>query len=90
MNTFDDRSFRRDNRTLARQAAAEAAWIASVGGGGASHSHSPGAAQERERHIREAAYFRAQQRGFTPGHELEDWVAAEREVDGTSGSLSGH
>jgi hypothetical protein len=30
--------------------------------------------------IAEAAYYRAQQRGFTPGHELDDWVAAEAEV----------
>jgi hypothetical protein len=28
----------------------------------------------------ERAYFRAERRGFTPGHELEDWLAAEREV----------
>ena len=27
--------------------------------------------------IAEMAYFRAQQRGFVPGHELEDWAAAE-------------
>ncbi|HUQ24983.1 MAG TPA: DUF2934 domain-containing protein [Burkholderiales bacterium] len=32
------------------------------------------------RRIAEAAYYRAQQRGFEPGHELEDWIAAEREV----------
>jgi hypothetical protein len=31
--------------------------------------------------IEQAAYFRAQQRGFEPGHELDDWLAAEREVD---------
>ena len=31
--------------------------------------------------IAEAAYLRAQQRGFTPGHEIEDWLAAEAEVD---------
>lgn len=31
--------------------------------------------------IAEAAYFRAEQRGFEPGHELEDWLAAESEVD---------
>jgi len=31
--------------------------------------------------IAQAAYFRAQQRGFEPGHELEDWQAAEAEVD---------
>lgn len=39
-----------------------------------------------ERHIRhemiaQAAYFRAQRRGFEAGHELEDWLAAEAEVD---------
>jgi hypothetical protein len=31
--------------------------------------------------IAEAAYFRAQLRGFLPGHEIEDWLAAEAEVD---------
>ena len=30
--------------------------------------------------IAEAAYFRAQRRGFEPGHELEDWIAAEGEI----------
>ena len=28
----------------------------------------------------ERAYFIAERRGFAPGHELEDWLAAEREV----------
>lgn len=31
--------------------------------------------------IARAAYFRAQSRGFEPGHELADWLAAEAEVD---------
>jgi Protein of unknown function (DUF2934) len=31
--------------------------------------------------IAQAAYLRAQQRGFEPGHELEDWLAAEAETD---------
>jgi len=31
--------------------------------------------------IAEAAYFRAERRNFAPGHEMEDWVAAEGEVD---------
>jgi len=35
----------------------------------------------REALIAEAAYFRAQRRGFAPGHEEEDWLAAEAEVD---------
>ena len=30
-----------------------------------------------------AAYHRSVERGFAPGHELEDWLAAEREVDET-------
>lgn len=30
--------------------------------------------------IAERAYYRAQKRGFTPGHELEDWLVAEREI----------
>jgi Protein of unknown function (DUF2934) len=29
----------------------------------------------------EAAYYRAQRRGFEPGHELDDWVAAEAEIE---------
>jgi hypothetical protein len=36
---------------------------------------------ERRAMIAEAAYFRAERHGFTPGHELEDWLAAEQEVD---------
>jgi hypothetical protein len=31
--------------------------------------------------IAESAYLRAERRGFAPGGELEDWMAAEREVD---------
>ena len=39
-------------------------------------------AEERRSMIARAAYFRAERRNFAPGHELEDWVAAEAEVDG--------
>jgi Protein of unknown function (DUF2934) len=38
--------------------------------------------EERHRRIAEAAYYRAERRGFTPGDEEEDWIAAEREIDG--------
>jgi hypothetical protein len=31
--------------------------------------------------VSQAAYFRAKHRGLEPGHELEDWLAAEAEVD---------
>jgi len=38
--------------------------------------------EDTRRRIAEAAYFRAKQRNFEPGHELEDWVEAESEVMG--------
>jgi hypothetical protein len=38
-------------------------------------------AAERNRLIRDLAYKRAEQRGFAPGNETEDWLDAEREVD---------
>ena len=36
--------------------------------------------EELNRMIAAAAYYRAEQRGFAAGHELEDWLAAEAEV----------
>ena len=38
-------------------------------------------AEARRAMIAEGAYLRAERRGFAPGHETEDWVAAEAEVD---------
>jgi len=35
----------------------------------------------REERIAISAYWRAAQRQFAPGNELEDWLAAEREID---------
>jgi hypothetical protein len=32
------------------------------------------------RKVAEAAYYIAEGRGFEPGHELEDWIAAERQI----------
>ena len=37
--------------------------------------------EDRHASIAEAAYFKAEHRGFAAGHELEDWLAAEEEVD---------
>lgn len=31
--------------------------------------------------IAEAAYYRAERRGFATGGEMEDWVRAETEID---------
>jgi len=33
-----------------------------------------------EEEIRRLAYLMAERRGFEPGHEAEDWLAAEREI----------
>lgn len=41
----------------------------------------PSLSESREARIAERAYWRAERRGFAPGHELEDWLGAEREVD---------
>jgi hypothetical protein len=35
----------------------------------------------REEMIREAAYFRAEKRGFEGGDPLADWLSSEQEVD---------
>jgi hypothetical protein len=37
--------------------------------------------QVREAMISEAAYFRSAHRGFEPGHDVDDWLAAESEID---------
>jgi len=39
------------------------------------------APEDRLRFIAEAAYFKAEQRGFAEGGELGDWVEAEAEID---------
>jgi Protein of unknown function (DUF2934) len=38
-------------------------------------------AEARRALIAEAAYLRAERRGFSPGQETDDWLAAEAEVD---------
>lgn len=38
-------------------------------------------AQVRQAMIAEAAYFRAQQRQFAPGFDVDDWLAAEQAID---------
>ncbi len=42
-------------------------------------SFDPPMEAEWHRMIREAAYLRAEKRGFTPGQELDDWLQAEQE-----------
>jgi DUF2934 family protein len=40
--------------------------------------------------ISEAAYFKAEKRGFEPGHEDEDWLEAEKEIKHSLGSYFDH
>jgi len=45
-------------------------------------ARAPRSEEERRALIAEAAYFRAEERGFALGKELDDWLAAESEIDG--------
>lgn len=45
-------------------------------------------AAERHSMIAEAAYSRAENRGFTSGHEMHDWLEAEKEIDGKLGKAA--
>jgi hypothetical protein len=44
---------------------------------------------ERRGMIAKAAYLRGERRGFAPGGEAEDWLAAEQEIDALLGGTSG-
>lgn len=39
------------------------------------------APDQRQRMIEEAAYYRAEQRGFQGGDSVQDWLEAEAEID---------
>ena len=38
-------------------------------------------AERREEMIRRAAYLRSESRSFYPGREVDDWLAAEAQID---------
>jgi hypothetical protein len=44
---------------------------------------------DRKSQISLAAYYKAEQRGFTSGNEIADWLAAEQEVDAHEANRSG-
>lgn len=41
----------------------------------------PAAVPDRQKRIEERAYYKAAQRGFIPGSELQDWLEAESEEE---------
>jgi len=43
------------------------------------HDQAENNPDERLHRVAIAAYFKAEARGFLPGRELDDWLAAERE-----------
>jgi len=55
------------------------------GANASSPSSSAGYDCPREQMIAEAAYFRAEQRGFVPGNEMSDWLQAEADVEALVG-----
>src|SRR4051812_15107771 len=50
-------------------------------GAGTRAPHSEPDPELRRAMIAEAAYYRAEQRGFEPGRDFEDWCAAETDID---------
>ena len=44
-------------------------------------------AEERHRQIAEAAYFKAERRGFQAGSPVRDWLEAEAEIDAMMSEL---
>ncbi|MBV6415661.1 MAG: hypothetical protein CMLOHMNK_00174 [Steroidobacteraceae bacterium] len=50
-------------------------------GSASDRSNTSMSAEQRCVWISRAAYFRAEHRGFEPGHDVEDWLAAEDEID---------
>ena len=46
------------------------------------------AMRDRRQWVEERAYYKAEQRGFAPGMELQDWLEAEAEFETVEGALS--
>lgn len=44
----------------------------------------------RHEMIAQAAYYRSQRRGFAPGLELDDWLAAEHDINAICGLIEPH
>ena len=54
-----------------------------------STNHVPISDDVRRKMVAESAYHRAERRGFAPGYESEDWLAAEAEIDALLKARSG-
>jgi hypothetical protein len=65
----------------ARPDAPESASAASASGPGVHPKTTTALSPEDRERIAARAYEFAERRGFAPGHELEDWLQAEREIE---------
>ena len=68
------------NERVQRPDSPESKSDASAGGPGLVPRHALLPADLTDR-IARRAYALAKERGFSPGHELDDWLQAEREID---------
>ncbi len=50
------------------------------------HAFAPTGEDQQHLMIAEAAYYRAEKRGFTEGYSLDDWLLAEAEIKGMHSS----
>ena len=69
------------SRTVQHPDAPESKSDASASGPGITLASDPRPTGQHDR-IAERAYEFGAQRDFRPGHELEDWLQAEREIEG--------
>lgn len=72
--------------TPEQQPQAEATPQATADAAQATAAESPSASDDSQQDaIARLAYQKAEQRGFEPGHEMDDWLDAEREVASAQG-----
>ncbi len=67
-------------RKEAEKAAARLAKATRPLSGNSESGHTRLSPAERRKLVAEAAYYRAERRGFAPGGELQDWLDAEAEI----------
>lgn len=72
---------RPDARTSPATQASPAAQASDAGHADNAGNGDAGTDEIRARMIAVAAYYLSEQRGFAPGHEVEDWLAAEQQID---------
>jgi hypothetical protein len=78
---MDEMKSRPRPRKTATKTAAKKVPSAKAAAAQRSPEAAPSVPADRESLVRMAAYLRAERRGFAPGYEIEDWLAAEAEVD---------